>query len=411
MSLFLRPTARGWTVALAAGIWLLVAMVNRSVFAFLLACSSLALLGASLLSSILSLRGISVQRAAVGDAVAGETVDLPLLLGNRLYRRRQPVAIIERLPFAADPVSRLIVTPLKSREERVVSRRVLAVRRGEYHVDRLLLRGGDPAGLFLRERRLHCPGTVLVYPGSEPLRDLLLHRSEDMGAVAGSPVSAAGMSQEFYGVREYHPSDGLRYIHWRSSARFGRLMVREFERNAVTSVAILLDGNQHFVSGPEHWSNLEYLIRAAASLVKHCSELYCTLGLAAAGAEPVLLRPRLASDAFAETMLALAVFRPGQASLAATAGELVRELPRSSVVYCLTLSASREIADILEALAERGMSVRWYRARRDAFAVRRDARWGAGEAADERARLQGVAGPAELRPGMQLEKALAWFPV
>ncbi len=406
--LFLRPTTRGWVVALAGVAWILVAIVNRMMFPFLMGCAALSLVAASLVSAALSLWGIRLGRGACGDAACGEAVSLPLSVENRLSRRRQPIVVVEEVPFAADPYVRTVITPLASGETRTVQRRVLALKRGEFVLGRLLLRGGDPAGLFRRERRLDLPARMVVYPGTEPVPDLLLQQSEAFGAVAGSPVSAAGTSQDFYGVREYHPTDGLRYIHWKSSARFGHLMVREFEYNAVVSVAVMLDAHEHFVSGTDPCSNLEYQVRAAASICRHCAELHCSFGFAAAGAVPVVVRPALASEVCGDVMYALATLRPGPVTLAAVAGDLARQLPGNTVVFCFSLAAPRDLADALSGLVEQGMQVRWYCARRAVF--------GPSPGHTEPRSVLPESGPrwalspTELVPGMGLEEALKLRP-
>jgi uncharacterized protein (DUF58 family) len=403
--LFLRPTMRGWVVALAAVAWLLAAIVNRMVFPFLMGCGALALVAVSLASALASLWGLRVRRGPCGDAACGQTVSLPLTIENRLWRRRQPVVVVETLPFAAESCLRTIVAPLRARETRPIDRRVLALRRGEFALGRIVLRGGDPAGLFCRERCVNLPAGLLVYPGTEPVPDLRLHQSESLHAVAGSPVSAAGMSQDFYGVREYHPADGLRYIHWRSTARCGRLMVREFERNAVMSVALLVDANAHFVSGPDDWSNLEFQIRAAASVCRHCADLYCSVALAAAGEKVTLVRPALASAACDEALYTLAMLRPGTSSLANAAFELGRLLPRNTVVFCFSLAAPHDLAAALEVLAEHSMDIRWYCARRDAFGAR-----GRGPQQTPPAAVGRSLVPTEFLPGTRLQEALKLHP-
>ena len=114
---------------------------------------------------MLSLRGIRVRRAFPGDAATGETVELPLVLTNVLGRRRQAVVLIEKVPFAAEPLLTTVAAPLGALEDRVLQRRALAVMRGEFPLGDVLLRGGDPAGLFCRQRRLELPGNLIVYPG------------------------------------------------------------------------------------------------------------------------------------------------------------------------------------------------------------------------------------------------------
>ena len=411
MTLLFRPTARGWIVASAGVVWILVAMVNRMVFPYLMGCGALALTGASLIGAALSLRGLSLTRGWAGDVSAGETVDLPLVITNHRRRRRQAFVIIEELSFAAEPRVTVIVSPLAPREERVITRRILAVSRGEFDVGVIVIRGGDPMGLFCRERRFFLPQKLLVYPGVEPLPDLVLSQSEASHSVTGGPVSATGASQEFYGVREYHPMDGLRYIHWRTSARFGQLMVREFERNAITSVGVVLDADEAFVSGHEFWSNLEYQIRAAASICRYCADLYCSFGLAASGESLKLVRPRLASDAVGEVMVTLARLEPGKARVSDALFALTELLPRGSVIFCLSLGVTRTLSEALDTVALQGMNVRWYCASRDAFAGEADepgasSRTRFGERSRRRVSMRDHVVPVQLRPGMRLEEAL-----
>ena len=187
---FVWPTSRGWFVALSSFAWLGVALVNHSVFAFLLACGTAALTAVSLLCALLSLRGIRVIRATSGDASTGQVVDLPLRVVNLSWRRRQDIILEERVPFVPGRILRIVVPPLLSHEDRLVRRRALAMVRGEFDLDRVVIRSGDPAGLFARERRFRCPTRVVVYPGLEPVPDLILNRHETMHSMTASPISA-----------------------------------------------------------------------------------------------------------------------------------------------------------------------------------------------------------------------------
>lgn len=402
---FIWPTSRGWFVILSSFAWLGVALVNHGIFPFLLACAAAAVTVVSLFAALLSLRGIRVIRATSGDASTGQAVALPLRVVNLSRRRRQDFVIEERVPFIPNRVLRTVVPPLASREDRLVNRRALAMVRGEFELDRVVVRGGDPAGLFRRERRFRCPAKVLVYPGIEPVPDLVLEPHETMHSMTASPISAAGMSQDFYGVREYTPSDGLRFIHWRSSARYGRLMVKEFERNATVSVAVLLDANEALLSGDDEMSNLEYQIRAAASLCHHCAGLYCEFAFASGGDRLHVMPPRPAPEIRHEVFHRLATLRPGRVPLTDAAFSLAPMLPRGTVVFCLSLGASKPLCDALDTLVGSGVEVRWFRADRDVFrrAAKRQATPAPSPAADGRPHL--VEG-ARIRPDMRLEEAL-----
>ena len=65
---FIWPTARGWVIGLTGIIWFFIAVVNHTLFPFMIACGLVALTGASFICALLSLRGISLNRGAPGNA-------------------------------------------------------------------------------------------------------------------------------------------------------------------------------------------------------------------------------------------------------------------------------------------------------------------------------------------------------
>jgi len=360
------PTPRGWAIGISGVIWLLVAMINHTLFALLFAWAALALTLVSFCSALFSLHGLRISRAPASDACVGQMLSLPLHIENSSWRRRQPLVVIENLPFAHDQSHYAVLPPMAAKNKRMFDRKVLAVKRGEFKLNSIILRGGDPAGLFYRERRFKLPTALVIYPPREHLQDLLLHQNEAIHTATGTPLSAAGNSQDFYGVREYTHSDGMRYIHWRSSARYGKFMVKEFERNAVMSVAVILDAQERAVSGGD-WSNLEYLIRAAASICQYCSELYCTFAFAAGGSKPILVTPKLAAEIKAEVMYDLATIQPGKQQVQYLLDEWARTLPRNTVIFALSLSDNLPLRSTLESLQEQGMDLRWFTARKKDF--------------------------------------------
>jgi uncharacterized protein (DUF58 family) len=105
---------------------------------------------------------------------------------------------------------------------------------------------------------------VLIYPRVLQLPEIELPRGQ-----AGAderrrrpllgPVPAPS-------VRDYYPGASMREIHWRSTARLSRLMVRETEIEPTGDVWIILDLNRAAHSGSGETSTLEYAIVLAASL-------------------------------------------------------------------------------------------------------------------------------------------------
>jgi len=363
---YIWPTWRGWIIGFSSLLWLLISLVNQTLFAFLLAAFAGALTLVSLLSALLVLRGLSVRRGPSGDATVGQMLSLPLEVVNAKKRRRQDLIIQEELLCAPEKTTLHVLPPLPGKGKIILDRRVLAVRRGEFKLRQVILRSGDPAGLFYRERRFLLPANVIIYPPILPVPDLFLYKYEASPTTTGHPISTSGTSQDFYGVREYNVNDGMRYIHWRSSARYGKLMVKEFERNAVASAVILVDAQEHFVSNTL-LSNLEYQVQAAASICAHCASMYCSLAFAAGGSKLTVIPPNAAASARYDILYSLATLKPGNVPLLPALNELLPLLPGNTVVFCLSLSDSPPLRNALDSLLLAGMDVRWCCAPRDLF--------------------------------------------
>src|SRR5204862_7413551 len=106
------------------------------------------------------------------------------------------------------------------------AREVAWERRGEVSITHLLVQTAAPFGLFRVRRILHAPATLTVFPRWYPA-------PADRSTAVLTPDSAtrprAGSGGAFLGTREYRTGDPLRAVHWRSSLRRGKLVVKEFE--------------------------------------------------------------------------------------------------------------------------------------------------------------------------------------
>ena len=77
-----------------------------------------------------------------------------------------------------------------------------------------------------------------------------------------------GDGDDFYGVREYQPGDELRRVHWRTTARTGKLAVTEYAQGVTLDVTLALDLSQaaYAGTGDGDGSALEYAVTLAATL-------------------------------------------------------------------------------------------------------------------------------------------------
>lgn len=96
-------------------------------------------------------------------------------------------------------------------------------------------------GLFRRRRTFTASDSVLVYPSWEDISQVGLLETS-MGVSEGVSKSRSGI--EVAGTRRYVAGDPYRNIHWRNSARTGRLAVKEFDSWSERSVAMVIDADE-----------------------------------------------------------------------------------------------------------------------------------------------------------------------
>jgi uncharacterized protein (DUF58 family) len=228
-------------------------------------------LGASLLllSALLPrqmLRGIEITRSPLYPIHAGETLYVTLNLWNRTAQSKGLLLAQDQVPKTLGERIQTAVEAIAAQSSYVWHYRLEPQHRGVYRWHTLVLRTGAPLGLFW-SRRLHSvPAKVLVYP-----RVLLLPRCPLLDEIGPSarqiwlqqvPVSQPGQEGATRSLRPYRAGDPMRLVHWRSSARYSELRVRELERfNGGHTFAIALDLTQTW--HPDHF---EQAVIAATSL-------------------------------------------------------------------------------------------------------------------------------------------------
>ncbi len=144
-------------------------------------------------------------------------------------------------PFRIATLENVPLPPMSPHEEVEVRVSVTPLRRGLFRFEGLTLSRTDPFGLFRAFVKIPAPETMLVLPRRYPLPEIALPgemRFQEGGVALASNV---GQSDEFISLREYRRGDPLRRIHWRSWARVGKPIVREFEDEFFSRHALVLD--------------------------------------------------------------------------------------------------------------------------------------------------------------------------
>jgi len=116
----------------------------------------------------------------------------------------------------------------------------LCVRRGEFILGPIKVVAGDPFGLFQVDRTINATSRLIVYPA---MIDLVLFQMPEGILPGGQAVRRRTyqVTTNAAGVRDYSPGDGFNRIHWPSTARKGRLIVKEFELDPLADVWIIVD--------------------------------------------------------------------------------------------------------------------------------------------------------------------------
>lgn len=141
--------------------------------------------------------------------------------------------------------------------------------RGRYRWQKVQVTVSDPFGLFDRTIELPAEAEALVLPAQMPVKLPKLNPRHTLRTPGMHLSRLPGPGVDFFGVREYHPGDPLRWIHWRLSARHPKQFYsKEFEREEMADIGLILDGSaaMNLKNGSEEF--FEYSIQAAAALAR-----------------------------------------------------------------------------------------------------------------------------------------------
>src|SRR5215471_2771016 len=199
---------------------------------------------------------------------AGQAATVTIRLDNAT---RLPTGLLlaeDTIPFTLGTRPRFILDRIEAGGSRRITYRLQSDRRGRYTIGPLNVRVADVFGLIRLGRLVALPGTLVVTPAITPLPWTAFGGTWlREGGTQASTAAAAG--EDDVVPRAYRDGDELRRVHWRSTARYGELMVRREEQRWRNRATLFLDtrGGAHAGRGPS--SSFEYAVSAAASIGVH----------------------------------------------------------------------------------------------------------------------------------------------
>jgi uncharacterized protein (DUF58 family) len=272
-----------------------------------------------------------------------------------------------------------VLTTIGAHQERVWVARTICRERGRFRLGPLTLTSGDPFGLFQVKRAIPQTAHVVIYPHTVDLPEFPL----PLGLMPGGEALRRRthyVTPNAAGVRDYAPGDSINRIHWPSSARRDRLIVKEFELDPLSDIWLFLDGDaQVQVALPKTasapalnknslWPELseqvialppsteEYGVSVAASLAQYFIRRDRSLGLITYGQAREVVQPDRGERQLTKIMETLAVFRAQSKVRFQEALNLESQrLPRWAALILITASWDTRWVVSAQALKRHGL--------------------------------------------------------
>ncbi|MCY3880708.1 MAG: DUF58 domain-containing protein [Dehalococcoidia bacterium] len=297
---------------------------------------------------------VNVDRRTLRGQVGQEAEEL-IEVTNRSIIPKLWVELEDPCDLPGHTSRRAVVIPSRGLRSWVVQ--TMLQRRGLYDWGPLLVRGGDPFGVFYTERRYGVRQQILVYP-----------RVVDLPRFQTPPASLPGegrfrrrthyITPNASGIRDYAPGDPLSRIHWRSTAHTGDLMVKTFELDPTSDIWVIADMEGSIQAGEGDESTEEYIVTVAASVAQRYISANRSVGLIAFGEEYTVVEAERGQQQLARILESLAVSKAaGEAPLGNLLIEEQRRFGRHTTLVLVTASTDSSWVSPVQALVQRGVRV------------------------------------------------------
>lgn len=345
------------TLSFAAFILTIVAVAVNSTTLFYMGTAMMGTLFVCRLQAWVSVRGLRFERLSPPTVSAGELVTVELAVWSEHPIRRPLVSVIDGLPEALrveDLTPSLPVAPVHNAAVRT-QYQFRPLGRGRFRWNSLAVSGSDALGLAQTMKHYRTgDAELVVLPTPIPV-NIQVPRSSGWGPTESEYGKSRGAGIEPRGVREYASSDSLRFVHWRSTARAGRLLVKEFETGAFGQVAFVLQRTNDSEIGSPGDSSLDqacgHVAYIARELLKQGTEV----------ALPTLMPNRPGGSIHVRYQAILGALADVKANQTSTVGEEIlasrRVLAPGTTVYATLSTADETLPTAAASLQAAGISI------------------------------------------------------
>lgn len=276
------PAYAGWLLGSLAIFFFGAATNTMAGWLYVISGVSLALLGIAAILPGRSLNSLRVRRFPINPVSVGDFLTIEVQIDNPTPQPKTLLKVQDLIPFVlGKPVSTAIEI-IPSQGNYLWTYYLPTQRRGLYRWSEVQLRTASPLGLFWCRRSQQAKATAIVYPTVLPLTTCPLvdqmgqDPSQQLYQGGRSLMATEGLTRT---LRPYRYGDPTRLIHWRTSARYGELRVRELEVSmGGQEIIICLDSEAAWQ--PEKF---EQAVVVAASLYFYASKRQLNVKLWTAG--------------------------------------------------------------------------------------------------------------------------------
>ncbi len=378
-----RVTARHWALVI---VWMVVTafayQTGRDIF-FRLSYLILAIEIFSFLWAAYSVSAFEIERKLITPrGQVGRVAEERFLAHNTARLSKIWIEVQDASELPAHHVSR-VLNALPGHVRWGWSVRTVCRQRGRFRLGPITVAAGDPFGLFVFHRRLlGTTEAITVYPATIDLPTFARAQGQMPGGDA-LQRRTHHITTNVAGTREYAPGDSFSRIHWRSTARMERLIVKEFELDPSADIWIYLDLERAAQAGAwwvadaasvaardlsALWfsgedvrlppSTEEYSVTIAASVAKYFLRQQRAVGFAAVGHVREIIQPDRGERQLDRLLQVLAVLR---AEGAMRFGDLITlegaRLGRNDTVIAITASGDLDWVKALRETKRRGLRV------------------------------------------------------
>ena len=190
--------------------------------------------------------------------------------------------IERRVPRDFEPAA---LAPLAAGERLSVKLGFTPRRRGRIEFAGLTIGRPDPLGLVKGLARVPLAARLIALPKRYRLPEIALPGRRKFQPGGVSLAASVGDSEEFLGLRDYRPGDPLQRVHWKSFARTGKPVVKEYQDEFFERHALVLDTGSRIDDGGGEDAAFEEAVALAASFVYTIDTQDCLLDLMFVGGE------------------------------------------------------------------------------------------------------------------------------